>query len=35
MKKVFTLLFAIVVFLFWMFVLPYHVLYQEEIQIFP
>ena len=35
MKKLFTILFALVVFLFWMFVLPYHVLYQEEIQIFP
>ncbi|MBR5174845.1 MAG: hypothetical protein IKW89_02815 [Bacteroidales bacterium] len=35
MKKIFTILFALVVFLFWMFVLPYHVLYQEEIQIFP
>ncbi len=35
MRKLFTILFALVVFLFWMFVLPYHVLYQEEIQIFP
>ena len=35
MKKIITILFALVVFLFWMFVLPYHVLYQEEIQIFP
>ncbi|MBR5660297.1 MAG: hypothetical protein IKW99_01965 [Bacteroidales bacterium] len=35
MKKIFTILFALAVFLFWMFVLPYHVLYQEEIQIFP
>ena len=35
MKRVFTVLFALAVFLFWMLVLPYHVLYQEEIQIFP
>ena len=35
MKKLFTILFALAVFLCWMFVLPYHVLYQEEIQIFP
>lgn len=35
MKKLFSALFALVVFLFWMFVLPYHVHYQEEIQIFP
>ena len=35
MKRMFTALFALAVFLFWMLVLPYHVLYQEEIQIFP